>query len=154
MRVNACAGVCDFKTQWNLAPTEDRDEGASSEQEAVRDQSWCVLCARCRVHVFLHTPAHTLASTQTLYIAISGLMFSQSQRASSYCIMLRIWKGFSSSYGRTRLILLNLTGESLPLGKDQRARALALLPVPLLLACTHGRERHWSLLKHESFYFL
>lgn len=94
-------------------------------------RSWCL-----RAHV----AAHVHASTQMLYIAVSGPMFSQTQQASSYCIMLRIWKGFSSSYGRTQLILLNLTGESLPLGKDQRARALAVLPVPLLLACTHGRE--------------
>lgn len=36
----------------------------------------------------------------------------------------------SSSYGRTQLILLNLTGESLPLGKDQKAGAAAVLPAP------------------------
>lgn len=37
---------------------------------------------------------------------------------------------FGSSYGRTQLILLNLTGESLLLGKDQKAGAAAVLPAP------------------------
>lgn len=35
---------------------------------------------------------------------------------------------FSSSYGRTGLIPLNLTGESLLLGRDQKAQAAAVLP--------------------------
>lgn len=39
----------------------------------------------------------------------------------------------SSSYGRTELILLNLTGESLPLGKDQKAGAAAVLSAPPLI---------------------
>lgn len=51
---------------------------------------------------------------------------------------------FGSSYGRTRLILLNLTGESLLLGKDQKAGAAAVLPAPPRLqsglASTQGRE--------------
>lgn len=31
----SCVHVCHFKTQWNLAPTEDPDEGTGCEQEAV-----------------------------------------------------------------------------------------------------------------------
>lgn len=55
---------------------------------------------------------------------------------------------FSSSYGRTQLILLNLTGESLLLGKDQKAGAAAVLPAPPPgLASTQGRGASFQELK-------
>lgn len=46
----------------------------------------------------------------------------------------------SSSYGRTQLILLNLTGESLLLGKDQKAGAAAVLPALPLIGLHAGQR--------------
>lgn len=46
-----------FKTQWNLAPTEDPDEGTSSEREAVTDFH-CepeLVFACLQVHMLPHT---------------------------------------------------------------------------------------------------
>lgn len=60
--VLVCVCVCKFKTQWNLGPTEDPDEGTSSEREAACDfQCGNELVFVClRGHMLLHTSARVL----------------------------------------------------------------------------------------------
>lgn len=74
MCLYVCVCVCQFKTQWNLAPTENPDAGTSSEQEAVDDfQCGKELVFVClRVHMLLHTSTRVRASTGILYTAVIG----------------------------------------------------------------------------------
>lgn len=90
-----CLCVCHFKTQWNLAPTEDPDEETSCEQEAVCDfQCGNELVFVClHGHMLLHASARVCLHTNTVHCS-KRVMFSHSQQASSYCIMLRLWEGF------------------------------------------------------------